>query len=127
MNDKVKIYLARMYEFINDALEICNVENNDYDKILSNKKNQLAITMCLSQIGEFANAIRKIDETVYRKYHFNEPKGMRDRIIHGYGKIDFDIVRETLKQDLPQLKKIIEENVDKKILDDPYKFYDKFL
>ena len=52
---------------------------------------------------------------------------MRDRIIHGYGKIDFDIVRETLKQDLPQLKKIIEENVDKKILDDPYKFYDKFL
>lgn len=46
-----------MYEFIEDALTICDAENNDYDKILQNKKNQLALTMCLSQIGEFANAI----------------------------------------------------------------------
>ena len=55
MNNNVKIYLARMYEFINDALNICESENNDYNKILKDKKNQLAITMCLSQIGELAN------------------------------------------------------------------------
>lgn len=127
MNDKIKIHLARMYEFINDALEICETEQNNYDKVLSDKKNQLAITMCLSQIGEFANAIRKEDLETYIKYKFNEPKGMRDRIIHGYGKIDFDIVKETLKTDLPQLKKIIEENVDKQILENPYKFYDSFI
>ena len=27
MNDKVKIHLARMYEFITDALHICEDEN----------------------------------------------------------------------------------------------------
>ena len=116
-----------MYEFIEDALTICDAENNDYDKILQNKKNQLALTMCLSQIGEFANAIKKVDEETYIKYKFNEPKGMRDRIVHGYGKIDFDIIKETLKNDLPKLKKLIEDNIEKKILDDPYKFYDEML
>lgn len=125
MNIKVKINLARMYEFINDALEICDAEKNDYEKILSDKKNQLAITMCLSQIGEMANVIRKIDETIYKKYNFNEPKGMRDRIVHGYGKIDFDIVKETLKNDLPRLKLLIENTVEKEILNDPYKYYDE--
>lgn len=116
-----------MYEFITDALRICEDENFNYDKILSDKKNQLALTMCLSQIGEFANAIRKVDEETYIKYKFNELKGMRDRIVHGYGKIDFDIVKETLKTDLPRLKKLIEENVEKEILDNPYKFYDGIL
>ena len=116
-----------MYEFINDAFNICSSENNDFDKILSNKTNQLALTMCLSQIGEFANAIRKVDEEIYKKYKFNEPKGMRDRIIHGYGKIDFDIIKETLKTDLPRLKQLIEENVEKEILNNPYKYYDRLM
>ena len=97
MNDKVKINLARMYEFIIDAISICEEGHNDYDAILRDKRNQLALTMCLSQIGEFANAIRKIDKEIYTKFKFSEPKGMRDRIVHGYGKIDFDIVKETLK------------------------------
>ena len=44
MNDRVKIYLTRMYEFITDALCICEDENFDYDKIFSDKKNQLALT-----------------------------------------------------------------------------------
>lgn len=74
----------------------------------------------LAQMYEF-------DEETYIKYKFNEPKGMRDRIIHGYGKIDFDIIKETLKNDLPKLKKLIEDNIEKKILDNPYKFYDEIL
>lgn len=125
MKDEVKLYLARMYEFIKDAVSICEGENNDFEKILKDKKNQLALTMCLSQIGEFANAIKGIDKEFYEKYKFNEPKGMRDRIIHGYGKIDFDIIKETLKNDIPQLKKMIEENVEEEYLNNPYILYDK--
>ena len=127
MNDRIKILLARMYEFINDALTICAEENNDFEKILHNKKNQLALTMCLSQIGELANSIQRIDKDLYTKYKFNEPKGMRDRIVHGYGKIDFEIIKETLKTDLPKLKELIEKNVEKEILENPYKFYDGVL
>ena len=34
-----------MYEYVQDAISICNEENNDYDKLLSNKKNQLRIIL----------------------------------------------------------------------------------
>lgn len=34
MNNRIKVYLAEMYEFVKDALEICDKEFNDYDKIL---------------------------------------------------------------------------------------------
>ena len=121
MNNRIKIYLAKMYEFVKDALEICDKENNDFDKILKEKRNQLAITMCLSQIGEIANIIRKEDIDIYKKYKFDEPKGMRDRIIHGYGKIDFEIIKETLKNDLPKLKELIEDNVEIELLQNPYR------
>lgn len=124
MKDNIKVYVARMYEFVCDAYEICKKENNDYDKILTDKKNKLALTMCLMQIGELANQIKKIDLSEYEKYKFNEPKGMRDRIVHGYGKVDFDIIKETLKNDIPNLKDLIEKNVEKKYLENPYLLYD---
>lgn len=125
MKDNIKIYVARMYEFVKDANDICLEENNDYDKIFSDKRNKLALTMCLMQIGELANQIKKIDISEYEKYKFDEPKGMRDRIVHGYGKVDFDIIKETLKNDIPYLKSLIEKNVEKKYLDNPYLLYDK--
>ena len=124
MKNDVKLLLATMYEYVCDAMNICSDENNDYDKILSNKKNQLALTMCLAQIGELANRIKEKDLELYNKYRFEEPKGMRDRIVHGYGKIDFNIIKETLKNDLPALKELIENNIEKKYLDNPYLLYD---
>ena len=124
MKNDVKVILARMYEYVKDAINICDDENNDYDKILSNKKNQLALTMCLAQIGELANKIKEKDTDTYNKYKFEEPKGMRDSIVHGYGKIDFGIIKETLKNDIPKLKELIENNVEQKYLDNPYLLYD---
>lgn len=124
MKNDIKLLLATMYEYICDIFNICNEDNNNYDKILSNKKNQLAITMCLVQIGELSNKIKEKDIDLYTKYRFNEPKGMRDRIVHGYGKIDFNIIKETIVNDLPRLKHFIENNVENNYLKNPYLLYD---
>lgn len=49
---------------------------------------------------------------------------MRDRIVHSYGKIDYDIIKESISKDIPQLKHNIEEIVDEDILDNPYLLYE---
>ena len=51
-------------------------------------------------------------------------KGMRDRIVHSYGKIDYDIIKESISKDIPVLKGKIENIVDEDILDNPYLLYE---
>ena len=34
MKNEIKVILARMYEYVQDAISICNEENNDYKKLL---------------------------------------------------------------------------------------------
>ena len=80
--------------------------------------------MCLAQIGELANKIKEKDIEIYNKYKFEEPKGMRDRIVNGYGKIDFNIIKEILKIDIPKLKELFENNIERKYLENPYLLYD---
>ena len=51
-------------------------------------------------------------------------KGMRDRITHSYGDIDYSIIKETLEKDIPSIKAFVEQTVDKEILDNPYTLYE---
>ena len=46
---------------------------------------------------------------------------MRNRISHGYFSIDFEIIWQTIKQDLPTLEEQI-QNIYKKIVIQPYQY-----
>ena len=55
---------------------------------------------------------------------FSQIKGMRDRIVHSYGDIDSNIVKEVMKNDIPLLYRYIEENVHPMIINNPYELYE---
>ena len=125
MNDKTKIMynLARMYEFIKDIDDICKEHDNDYMALISNKTTKHAINMCLVQMGEQSARIRDVDKEFYKANEdlkLSQIKGMRDRITHSYGDIDYSIIKETLEKDIPSIKSFIEQTVDKEVLDNPY-------
>ena len=82
--------------------------------------------MCFVQIGEHCAQIRDIDRTFFdnQELRLYEIKGMRDRIVHSYGKIDYNIIKESISKDIPKLKEKIEEIVDEDILDNPYLLYE---
>jgi len=63
----------------------------------------------LQVIGE---AVKNLPEEIREDYPdipWRKVAGMRDRLIHGYFTVDFYKVWETIKRDLPPLKKIISE------------------
>lgn len=128
MNVKTKIYyaLARMYEYVKDIYAICEARDFDYENIIENMISKHAVNMCLVQIGERAKQIKDANESFYRNSDLMLPqiKGMRDRITHSYGDIDYKIIKSVLKNDIPTLKKAIEANVHPHILDNPYVLYD---
>ena len=84
------------------------VDKVDYDKFLKNIKTQDAIIRNLEIIGE---AIKNISEKLKEKYKDIEWKkvaGMRDKIIHYYFGVNWDIVWSVIKEEIPKLKRKIE-------------------
>ena len=63
------------------------------------------------QISE--NAKRLSDE--YKASHgyipWNALAGLRNRIVHDYGNVDLNIIYETLKNDMPELMEMLEDEL----------------
>ena len=128
MNSKTRLIfnLAYIHNYINDILDMCNELDNNYPVIFTDKKSQYAINMCFVQIGEHCAKIRDNNKSFYdnNELKLYQIKGMRDRIVHSYGKIDYDIIKESISKDIPVLKGKIENIVDEDILDNPYLLYE---
>jgi len=65
----------------------------------------------LEIIGEAVKNIPANFKKKYRAVPWKKAAGMRDVIIHQYFDVDLEIVWETLKKDIPELKKEIEKIV----------------
>jgi len=78
----------------------------DADRLLN-----LALTRLVEIIGEAANRVPENEQTKYPQLPWLQMIGARNRLIHGYDRVDFDILWAIIKNDLPdlivQLQKIL--------------------
>uniref|UniRef100_A0A7C6EFF2 DUF86 domain-containing protein n=1 Tax=candidate division WOR-3 bacterium TaxID=2052148 RepID=A0A7C6EFF2_UNCW3 len=96
-------------EFLCDIKEaIERIENYigdiEYEEFLREIKTQDAVVRNLEIIGE---AVKNLSATLKKKYRdieWKEIAGMRDKIIHFYFGIKWDIVWSAIKDRLPKLK-----------------------
>ena len=97
-----------------------DTENMSYDEFLNDNKTIRASVFSISQVGELARTLEKLDKEAFVKYsdiNWIEIKGLRNRIVHDYGGIQFKVIWEVIQEDLPQLvnklEKIIETTKEK--------------
>jgi uncharacterized protein with HEPN domain len=79
-------------------------EGMEYGHFLQDKKTEFAVARGLEIIGE---ACRKISREIQEKYPeipWNQIAGTRNRLVHEYFRIDWEIVWRIVKIDLPQEK-----------------------
>ena len=79
-----------------------------YEQFLEDSKTQDAVIRNLQVIGE---AAKKLSQTLYKTYPhlpWKQMAGMRDRIVHEYFGIKYDIVWTVANQELPVLLPEIE-------------------
>jgi uncharacterized protein with HEPN domain len=65
--------------------------------------------MNFTVIGEAAKQIPEKIRKHYPDIPWKEMAGMRDKLVHGYFGIRYDVVWETIDVRLPQLKSLIKE------------------
>ena len=79
----------------------------------SDRKLNLSLVRLLEIIGEAARGITEEFRQDHSELPWKSMAGMRDRLIHGYFDVNFDVVWETVTNDLPplidKLEKIVTE------------------
>ena len=100
--------------FINDILECIEkiekyISNISYDDFVKDNKTKDAVVRNLEIIGEAANQIPLNIRKRYKDIPWVQIIGLRHRLIHGYFVVDYDIVWNIIKKELPDLKIKIKE------------------
>ena len=70
----------------------------DTDRLLN-----LSLVRLLEIVGEAANRIPRDEQQRYPQIPWPEIVSLRHRLIHGYDRVDFDIVWQIATRDLPPL------------------------
>ena len=115
MSDRSDILL------IEDMLEssekiLTYVNDLDYHDFFSNTLIQDAVVRNFEIIGEASNRISESFRYLNPQISWNELRGLRNRLIHEYFGVDYEILWFIITNELPeltfQLKLIVDENIE---------------
>ena len=81
----------------------------DTDRLLN-----LSLVQLVTMVGEAAKRVPKAVQDQYPTIAWAAMVGMRNHLIHGYDQIDFDVLWQTITEDLPPLIAILEKIVSPK-------------
>ena len=78
------------------------------------RKLNLSLVRLLEIVGEAANRVPRQERDRYSDIPWSEIVGLRNRLIHGYDEVDFDILWQIVTQDLPPLVAALERILSEK-------------
>lgn len=102
MDIEIKKFLFDIHESI-ASIEQYLGDKRDFNVYMSDKMLRRAIEREFEIIGEAMNRIEKLDSTISISSK-RQIISMRNRVIHGYDKIDNEIIWGTIVRHLPTLK-----------------------
>ena len=103
------IRLRHMLDYAREAVTLARGKSRadlDADRVLN-----LALVHLVEIVGEAASRVSKDVQGQYPQIPWPQVVSMRNRLVHGYDFLDFDILWQTITEDLPELIAILEKIV----------------
>lgn len=99
--------------YLHDMLEAARlirdyVAGVSFEDFWHNSEKRDAVALRISVLGESAHRIEKATETALPSIPFKSLRGMRNRIAHDYGAVDFKIVWTVTQQEIAPLMVALE-------------------
>lgn len=99
---------SQHFRFMLQSVELAlsYVEGYNHTDFTSDKRTQQAVILNLLHLGEAAGRLMMESTDVVERYPqlpWNQMRGMRNRLAHGYFDINVEVVWSTLEQALPEL------------------------
>ena len=112
MKKEIDVYLEDILKGIQKIEKY--TKDIDFDSFTLDDKTQDAVIRNFEIIGEASNRLPDSFFEKYSDFPAREATSMRNFLIHDYDSIDAEVIWKTLKQDIPELKKIVLEIVENK-------------
>ena len=103
---KDKLYIKHILDAI-AAIEQF-IQSVEFEGFVENKLLQDGVVRELEIIGEASKKLSPDFKDLHNEFPWQDMAGMRDKLIHEYFGVDLVVVWETVKQDLPNLKRKLE-------------------
>lgn len=87
-------------------------ENIDFEAFLNDEKTIDAVERNFEIIGEAVKNLPDDFKNKYPEIPFKQIAGMRDKLIHDYFGVDYEIVWKTIKTKLPEFRENIQKLVN---------------
>lgn len=79
------------------------------EEIERNRMLQLALVRLVEIVGEAASRVGPETQNEFPQIPWREANGMRNRLIHGYDRVDLDVLWDTIRDDLPMLIRMLRD------------------
>jgi len=100
------VYFRHMVDHAREAVAMAKGRKRaDLD---SDRQFNLALVRLLEIVGEAANRVPEDQRARLPGVPWAQIVGLRNRLIHGYDEVDFDILWHIVRYDLPRLIEVLE-------------------
>jgi uncharacterized protein with HEPN domain len=105
---------AEFLDYIDDILDAMDkveilLTDVTYDQFVGDFRIHYAVVRALEIIGEATKRLPSSLRDEYPTIPWRGMAGMRDRIIHGYDMVDYEIVWNTVKDVIPRVRPLLKQ------------------
>ena len=112
MRDEDKV---RLQHIIEEAKMACSfVQGCTFEDFVKDEKTVRAVIRSVEVIGEAASKISNELKNTHNEVPWGKIIGMRNRLIHVYFDIDYDVVWQTVHKNIPELIEIMQKLLKEK-------------
>ena len=110
----MKIEFLDYIEDIVDAMNKAEILTQDIDFVdfKADFRINFAVARALEIVGEAAKRVPESTRQKYQTIPWRDMAGMRDKIIHGYDNVDFQIMWDAVKLEIPLVKPKLKQILD---------------